>query len=309
MRSARKNHGLFANTVRRDTAIRYKSGQKTVSRNDAALETGEEEGIKHNWSGYVGDNFQANLVWNFDWDDLKSQGVDRLVGNLIVKSVSGLWNPVRVVIDWTHTNQTILAVIGNGSSSYAVTFEYDLTAHYPELPPPEKISYDEMFAASDKTDMVLVVGGKKLHVNKTFLSFHSDYFSTLFSSNFKEGQMKEIEIKEVSYEDFGLLLASFYPNPQFPNDHTVEKLIEMASRFQVSSVIRIVEYHLLHNSRIGYEKMLWLADEYRMPQLLKKCINQMDSLEKAKRMKMSPRFEKLSDKTKSMILERLLETI
>ncbi|ULU07959.1 hypothetical protein L3Y34_019189 [Caenorhabditis briggsae] len=119
-----------------------------------------------------------------------------------------------------------------------------------------------MFAASDKTDVILIVEGKKLNVNRTFLSFHSDYFTTLFSANFKEGQMKEIEIKEVSYEDFGLLLSSIYPNPQFPNDSTVEKLLEMSSRFQVQSVIGIVEYHLLYISRIGYEKMMWLADEY-----------------------------------------------
>ncbi|ULU08432.1 hypothetical protein L3Y34_019549 [Caenorhabditis briggsae] len=89
-----------------------------------------------------------------------------------------------------------------------------------------------MFTASEKTDVILVVEGKKLNVNKSFLSIHSDFFSDLFSANFKEGQMKEIEIKKVSYEDFGLLLATFYPNPQFPNDQTVEKLLEMARRFQ-----------------------------------------------------------------------------
>ncbi|PIC48812.1 hypothetical protein B9Z55_007656 [Caenorhabditis nigoni] len=173
------------------------------------------------------------------------------------------------------------------------------------MPPPEKISFDEMFEASDMTDVVLIVEGKKLN----FLSIHSDYFKTLFSANFREGQMKEIEIKEVSYEDFGLLCSSFYPNPQFPNDHTVGKLLEMASRFQVPSVIGIVEYHLLNNSRIGYEKMIWMADEYVMPKLLEKCVNQMNSLEKAKQLKKSPEFNKLSDKTSSLLFRHLLEVV
>ncbi|ULU08465.1 hypothetical protein L3Y34_019573 [Caenorhabditis briggsae] len=197
--------------------ISYKSGQKTLSNSSAAivLESGEKDGIKHTWSGSIDIYSRANFTWNIDWKDLKNQGAHRLVGHLIVSSVHGNWHPHRVDIDWTDTNH----------------FEYNLTAHYAESSPPEKMSYEKLFVASDKTDVVLVVDGKKLNVNKSFLSFHSDYFSTLFSSNFKEGQMKEIEIKEVSYEDFGLLCSSFYPNPQFPHDQTVEKLLEMARRF------------------------------------------------------------------------------
>ncbi|CAO4362416.1 unnamed protein product [Caenorhabditis nigoni] len=297
--------------------ISYKSDKIVVGGNIIVLETGEKDGIKHTWSGQVDTSSKASFTWNFDWEGLKSQGFNRLVGHLIVTSFYESWNPHRVDIDWTDSNHTVSATAESGPySSYAVTFEYKLTAHYAEfsrperkLPPPEKISYGDMFVASDKTDVVLIVEGKKLNANKSFLSFHSDYFSALFSANFKEGKMEEIEIKEVRYEDFGLLLSSFHPNPQFPNDHSVEKLLEMARRFQVSSVFGIVEYHLLHNSVIGYEKMLWLADEYVMPKLLEKCINQMDSLEKAKHFKRSPECEKLSDRTNSLIFKRILELI
>ncbi|CAO4366687.1 unnamed protein product [Caenorhabditis nigoni] len=285
--------------------INHKSSQKTVNFTTDVLETGEKDGIKHTWSGRVY-NYKVNFTWNFDWDELKRQGVDRLVGHLIVNSVQDCWNPRRVEIFWTDTNKSVSVKFRCNPTSYAVTFEYNLTAHFA---PPERVSHDEMFAASDKTDVILIVEGKKLNVSKAFLSFHSDYFTTLFSANFKEGQMKEIEIKEVSYEDFGLLLSSFYPNPQFPNDSTVEKLLEMASRFQVSSVIGIVEYHLLNISKIGYEKMLWLADEYGMPKLLKKCINKMNSLEKAKKLEKSPEFKKLSDRTKALMFEHLLKAI
>ncbi|PIC48974.1 hypothetical protein B9Z55_007750 [Caenorhabditis nigoni] len=289
--------------------ISYKSNQKPLNYNTNLLETGEKDGIRHVWGGTVNNYGQANFTWMFDWENLKSRGVDRLVGHLIVSSLYSRWNPHRVEIDWTESNQSISEILGDDYADYWATFEYNLTAHYADFHPPEKISYDEMFVASDKTDVILIIEGKKLNVNKTFLSIHSDYYSTLFSSNFKEGQMKEIEIKEVNYEDFGLLCSSFYPNPQFPNDNTVEKLLEMASRFQVSSVIGIVEYHLLNNSRIEYEKMIWMADEYVMPKLLEKCIRQMNSLEIAKKLEKSPEFEKLSDRTSSLILRRLLKAI
>ncbi|CAP20802.2 Protein CBG24117 [Caenorhabditis briggsae] len=295
------NHDL--DRTMKTKVISYKSGQKTVSISSAAivLESGEKDGIKHTWSVRVDTSSRANFTLNIDWKDLKNQGAHRLVGHLILSSVNSYLPPHRVAIDWTDTNHSVLAAIGNSLNS---SFEYNLTAHYAESSPPDKMSYEKLFVASDKTDVVLVVDGKKLNVNKSFLSFHSDYFSNLFSSNSKEGQMKEIEIKEVSYEDFGLLCSSFYPNPQFPNDQTVEKLLEMASRFQVSSVVGIVEYHLLNNSRIGYERMLWFADEYQMPKLLEKCISQMNSLAMAKKLEKSPEFEKkFADQTVEKLLE------
>ncbi|CAO4366685.1 unnamed protein product [Caenorhabditis nigoni] len=272
--------------------ISYKSDKKTVNTGTNLLETSEKDWIKCEWNGYVDTSYYtANFTWKFDWGGLESEGVDRLVGHLIVKSVQGYWSPHKIDIDWTDTNQSVSATVGNNRSTYAVTFEYNLTAHYAELPPPKKVSYDDMFAASDKTDVVLIVEGKKLNVSKAFLSFHSDYFTTLFSANFKEGHERNRNQRS------------------FPNDSTVEKLLETASRFQVSSVIGIVEYHLLHNSRIGYERMLWLADEYVMPTLLEKCIRQMNSLEKAKKLEKSPEFEKLSVNTRSLILGRLLRAL
>ncbi|PIC16549.1 hypothetical protein B9Z55_023119 [Caenorhabditis nigoni] len=160
------------------------------------------------------------------------------------------------------------------------------------------------------TDAVLVVEGKRIHVNKTFLSIHSDYFKALFSKNFKEGnQNSEIEISEVSYNDFGLLCSSFYPNHQYPNDKTVERLLMNARRFLLSSVTLSVEHHLLHHSRIAFERILWLADEYTIPKLLENCIREIDSLVKVKKLERSKENEKLSDKTKLLLLERILKLI
>ncbi|PIC48819.1 hypothetical protein B9Z55_007662 [Caenorhabditis nigoni] len=289
--------------------ITYTSHQKIVSDGYAAkmLEKADKNGIKHTWSGYVDDSPRINFTWNFNWEDLKSQGVYRIVGELTIIFPREDWHPVRVGIDWTDTNQTVSMTVG--ASGCLANFEYFLTAHSIKLPPPKNICFDEIFAASDKTDVVLAVEGKKLNVNKAFLSFHSDYFSTLFSSNFKEGQMEEIEIKEVSYKDFALFLSIFSPTPHFPSDDTVEKLLELARQFQVPAVIRIVEHHLLTISKIEHGIMLWSADEYGMPQLLKKCISQITSAETAKQLKMSPEFKELSDKTNTLILRHLLEII
>ncbi|EFP13029.1 hypothetical protein CRE_06860 [Caenorhabditis remanei] len=181
-----------------------------------------------------------------------------------------------------------------------------------------------MFAPSDQNDTILVVGKKKLHVNKSFLCYHSEYFRKLFSSNNKQGdakppkrqrkqipdnkdgQIQEIPIGDVSFKDFALL-STFYPNPVFPTDRNVEKILELARRFVVSSVVNIIEYHLMNNSKINSEKMLWMADEYVMSKLLEKCIRGLNTVEKAKKLDQSPEYKKLSDSAKAKALDRLIK--
>ncbi|PIC49035.1 hypothetical protein B9Z55_007780 [Caenorhabditis nigoni] len=288
--------------------IEYKSSQITVISDTAAvLETGEKDGIRHTWSGYLDEYDATILTWKFNWEDLKIQGFDRLVGHLNISNVYDDCVAVRVDIDWTETDQSISETLGRNYLDYDLSFEYYLTAHSTELPPPEKISYDEMFAASDKTDGILIVEGKKLNVNKSFLSFHSDYFSTLFSATFKEGQMKEIEIKEVTYEDFGLLLSTIYPMMVFPNDKTTEKLLEFTDRFLMPSVKHLVEHHLLEHSKLENEKMMMLGDRYGIKSVLERSIRQTNTVEKMKKLKMSPEYGKLSTETVARLFERFVQ--
>ncbi|EGT45222.1 hypothetical protein CAEBREN_05936 [Caenorhabditis brenneri] len=79
--------------------------------------------------------------------------------------------------------------------------------------PPIVINYEEKFPKTDKTDAVLIVDGNKLHVNKAVLSYHSDYFSTLFNSNSK----KEFTIATEKIGDFATVLGSVHGVPNTPN--------------------------------------------------------------------------------------------
>lgn len=134
---------------------------------------------------------------------------------------------------------------------------------------------------------------------------HSDYFTSLFSSNFKEGHMKKIPIRDVSFEDFGLLLSVIYPISVFPTDTTVEKLLELADRFLIQAVIRHSEYQLLCHSEFRNEKMILLADKYKMTELLKKSIGKIKNVEDLKKLKRTEEYKQLSDEAKLMILDKL----
>ncbi|EFP13013.1 hypothetical protein CRE_06886 [Caenorhabditis remanei] len=284
-------------------AIVYRSDYHSVNEHTNVLETKSCYKIKCIWSGRIYGN-QYNFTWKFNWNKLKKQGVDEITGHIYV---SNSYTVLKIDVELTENNQVITKEFGSSHSDGDVYYTYSLTPHY--TPVSEKPSDDEMFAPSDQNDAILIVDGKKLHVNKTFLSYHSEFFRALFSSNYKEGQMDEIPIGEVSYEDFALLLSTFYPNPVFVTDATVEKILELARRFLVSSVIKVTEHHLLNMSKIDNQKMLWLADEYGMPALLEKSIRGLDTLAKAKQMKKSQKYDQLSDKTKLKVFDRLMDFI
>ncbi|EFP12981.1 hypothetical protein CRE_06861 [Caenorhabditis remanei] len=310
-------------------AIEYKSGTLQVSNYTNLLETKTNSGITCIWSGKFMrvNSYQIDFKWKFDWNELKSQGVDEITGHIYVSSRDNYFRRTKIDVKITEDNQEITKEVWGIYYSYNVYYEYSLTPHYALIS--EKPGYDKMFAPSDQNDTILVVDKKKLHVNKSvslyFLCYHSEYFRALFSSNNKqgdakppkrqrkqipdnkEGQIEQIPIKDVSFKDFALLLSSFYPNPVFPTDETVEKLLKLASRFMVSSVINIIEYHLLNNSKINSEKMLWMADEYGMPKLLEKCIRELNTVEKAKKLDQSPEYKKLSDSAKAKALDRLIK--
>jgi hypothetical protein len=60
-------------------------------------------------------------------------------------------------------------------------------------------------------DVIIKIEDKKFYVYKSILVLWSKYFERMFSSNMKESQLKEIEIKEKNSKDFLLVLEKIYP--------------------------------------------------------------------------------------------------
>ncbi|CAL2034581.1 unnamed protein product [Caenorhabditis brenneri] len=296
-----------------DQPITHKSPSIGLSSTLQVLESTNNNGVKCDWSGsaiydnYYGYYTGVNLSWAFDWSELMSTGAEKLSGHITVTSSHGIFTPQKIDVDFTTSIQRIeTSVNGLRFHPCDVIFEYSLISY---RAPIQEVFYEEMFLPSTLNDTILVVDGKKLHVNKVFLSYHSDYFAALFSSNYKEGQMDEIPIQDITFEDFGLMMGTIYPKFVFPNDKTAEKLLELADRFIIPSVIGHVEYHLLHNSLISNEKKIWLADAYGMKQLFEKCFRELNTVEKVKKLGLTPEYEKLSKDAKSTILDCLMKLI
>ncbi|CAL2047092.1 unnamed protein product [Caenorhabditis brenneri] len=139
--------------------------------------------------------------------------------------------------------------------------------------------YENAFAKSDKTDAILVVQGNKLHVNKALLSYHSDYFNTLFNSEFKEKSMEEIPIEDVKLDDFATLLSLIHDKPLEVYKSSVENLLKLADRFLLNTpkslIVRIVK---TSSEFSRYEKLI-LADKYKLDDLLEYVLSMYYSKE------------------------------
>ncbi|CAO4367059.1 unnamed protein product [Caenorhabditis nigoni] len=286
-----------------EEVFKYTSGWYTYDQRD--LGTSTNKGLICIWKKETIQN-KHYLTWRFSWDDQKFLRVSGFTGEII-----WYWNndnnSSKLDVDVTDQAQTVQQEISeNIFLNYPLRYDYTLV---PILSKTDNELYDEMFLPSNKNDAILEVDGIQLHVNRSFLSYHSDFFSALFSSNFKEGQMEVVPIKDVTYGDIGLLFSVIYPNTVFPNDRSVPKLLELADRFMIPSAIHHVEYHLLNNTKIDNEKLMWMADKYGMELLLEKIIKQLNTVAKAKKLKASSDYSELSDKTKAKILDKVMTII
>ncbi|EFP07974.1 hypothetical protein CRE_17650 [Caenorhabditis remanei] len=151
-------------------AIEYKSGTYHINGNTNVLETKSHQGIKCVWSGKIPNisvfSFhKINFTWKFDWNKLRNQGVDEITGQIIVRSAFNVFIGTKIDVKLTENNQEVTTDMGITNNTEKVYYQYSLTPHYTSIS--EKPSYEEMFAPSDQNDTILIVDGKKLHVNKT----------------------------------------------------------------------------------------------------------------------------------------------
>ncbi|XP_062574907.1 kelch-like protein 38 [Saccostrea cucullata] len=84
-----------------------------------------------------------------------------------------------------------------------------------------------------KTDVTLVVEGKKIHANKAALSQHSPMFKAMFCGNFKESTQEEVPLRDKKYQDVVEFLQCFYPNMKHEvTEQNVLKILPLAHEYQ-----------------------------------------------------------------------------
>lgn len=105
-----------------------------------------------------------------------------------------------------------------------------------------------------KTDAILEVEGREIHINKQILADSSPAFKNMFESDFKEKHMHKIPFPEKKYEDFEKFVFLIYnPGDQCQITSKFVCLLFSISFFQSHSDVTITrtvkERHILTQAR------------------------------------------------------------
>uniref|UniRef100_A0A1I7ULK8 IG domain-containing protein n=1 Tax=Caenorhabditis tropicalis TaxID=1561998 RepID=A0A1I7ULK8_9PELO len=142
--------------------IFYQSDGRQVTHSSDILEVSETDGLECTWSGrLIFPSNSAELSWKFNWEGIKTQGITRIHGQITVY-IHILGHGMRTTTVDVDSNKAVeykaTVPLMHGFTSKTIQFQYTLV-----LEP----DYTEMFSGLDgRSDRVLLVEGKELHVNK-----------------------------------------------------------------------------------------------------------------------------------------------
>lgn len=81
------------------------------------------------------------------------------------------------------------------------------------------------------SDVALVVEGRKLYVSKTYLMIHSPVFARMFTGDFREKDLVDIELPGKKYDEVLQLLKQVYPGDSmdFINSESSQLTVDNSS--------------------------------------------------------------------------------
>ncbi|GMT09663.1 hypothetical protein PFISCL1PPCAC_960, partial [Pristionchus fissidentatus] len=173
------------------------------------------------------------------------------------------------------------------------------------VPPALKYNFDEPCPGWE--NIVLNIEGKKINVRKQYLSDRSPYFAALFNGDFVERNQKEIEMKEVSYEEFIELLLVVYPSLQPITFDSYRFVLALADRFMIKFATSVAELYLIKTKKLSTSAKLLLADQYRLEVLKRQCLNSFEFPSDIKALENTVEFSQYSSDMNSSLFKRILE--
>ncbi|CAL2034518.1 unnamed protein product [Caenorhabditis brenneri] len=153
--------------------------------------------------------------------------------------------------------------------------------------------------AKKLSDVTLCIGDQKFYVLKQLLARQSPYFHSMFFENFKEANMEEVPLKDVSPEDFQCFMEVINLEPTLSDD-CVENVLQLADMYQAKNVTRQCEEFLIHQSHHSDKKLLQIVGRFKLHNLQERVFNDL-------RTKTDIRAATDPDLKNPEILQRLLD--
>ncbi|KAI1705955.1 BTB/POZ domain-containing protein [Ditylenchus destructor] len=158
---------------------------------------------------------------------------------------------------------------------------------------------------SDPPDGVLIVGGNRIPIHKTYLSFYSDFFKTLFCGKFKESGEYEIVLEDVGYEEMLELLSVIYPSNAPITENNINAILKLADRFIMPSVLERCKKELKSSTNINGALKLLLAQRYNFTDLQIQLAQQYKTMDDVSKLKMEPEYKLLNSNALALIFNSI----
>lgn len=133
-----------------------------------------------------------------------------------------------------------------------------------------EVDYPDFTVQDELSSVTLIIEGHKLYVHREVLAAWSPVFKAMFTRDFKEKEMSEIELPDKKMDDFVELLYCMYPPIKSVSDSNVHQLLPLAEEYQILEVKKKCEEFLL--TKPGSIELLVTAQAYGLQNLLTKCI-------------------------------------
>ncbi|GMT29889.1 hypothetical protein PFISCL1PPCAC_21186 [Pristionchus fissidentatus] len=140
-----------------------------------------------------------------------------------------------------------------------------------------------------------------------FTPNHSPIFNAMFFGDFAEKNKEEIELKDISHEDFIGILHLIYPSHRSIWSSSVASLLGIADLYDIKYALNEVEEYLLKDDEMNIADKLLLADKYKLQALKHQCLYNLESIYECTDVMKTEEYAKLSDAAKIAMLDRINE--
>ena len=124
------------------------------------------------------------------------------------------------------------------------------------------------------SDAILVVEGERFHVHRSTLSMCSPVFERMFTADFQEKNLTEIQLPDKKASEIEELLLMSYPHSKPVDESNVYFLLSLADEYQMGRLTKRCEEYLLQRRKSKSQSIdfLVIAQKFNLKVLREQCI-------------------------------------
>lgn len=123
------------------------------------------------------------------------------------------------------------------------------------------------------SDVTFVIGGKRFYAHRICLHSSSDAFRAMFDGGYKERDAKDIEIPNIRWDVFELMMRFIYTGSVDVNLEIAQDLLRAADQYLLEGLKRLCEFTIAQDIRVDNVSLMYdLSEAFNAVSLRNACI-------------------------------------